>query len=724
MGLFNDKQISQTPGGVGQAVGQQGPPGPQGVGFKMTSHGNYDMDNKILFNVKTQDDVPEDSDYVTIKKDYESAVNKEYLNNHFLKRDKTGVFYDLRGLSIQNSEDFDQNSSNNKTLINKGYVDSSIHLANTMNRDHIETVKAEVDLKLDNKADLTTNNEQTFKSIINVPDFDDGYSNMSNVMNKGYIDSQDLQKADKTDVLLRNGVNKMSAPLDMNNQYINNLSTPSTHLRGANKAYVDLTALSVLGDNKMLSNLDMNKNTITNLQDPSVDSDAVTKKFAVDLVNQDKIKQSVIRKNVFSFTLNRSLWKTEFKTRNLSLIEKDFKIHHINLHLVSFEINREVKPETNGLIYWYRGRVSIDCGALNHGEYTIVCELFPHWNINTELFIQSTSINVGNKTDKNFSEYNKYLIHIHKNSDHGVLYIDIDFDKKHDVPTDFNNEWVPCYLIFYGVIGYVENVDSSVYDSFMYFENDNIYFEKIVNMNDKQIINVEAGTTDKSVVNLLQLKNEIKASQPKSYYNTIFEYFFDLLDPSEFTMSDSFGAVLSVLGSNLVFQNTKLLKEFKPRDGFTGVFIVNLTENVTGSDDWTIYIAFKYDYKPGDNKRIKIELGNDGSFDFPWLKLESGKLFLDYDLDVYSKQIRDAYIGEYLNLWYTKIAGQFRIAVCNNAMSIDQTFSGFNINTSNIKISSDYYVQRIGFSKTAFPINNKEYHKIQFLDKSEGIFFE
>ena len=149
-----------------------------------------------------------------------------------------------------------------------------------------------------------------------------------------------------------------------------------------------------------------------------------------------------------------------------------------------------------------------------------------------------------------------------------------------------------------------------------------------------------------------------------------------------------------------------------------------MNENVNGSDDWTIYIAFKYDYKPGDNKRNKIELGNDGSFDFPWVKLESGKLFLDYDLDVYSEQIRDAYIGEYLNLWYTKIAGQFRIAVCNNAMSINQTFSGFNINASNIKITSDYYLQRIGFSKTAYPINDKEYHKIQFLDKAKGVFFE
>ena len=201
-------------------AGIKGPRGEPGVGFKLTSSGDYDIDNKIMYNIKTQDDAPEDSDYDSIKKDYGSAVNKEYLRNNFLKRDsKTQTFFDLKGYSIQNSEIFNQNTANNLTLINKGYLDSSIHLANTMNRDHIETVKAEVDLKLANKADLTTNNEQTFKSIINVPNFDDGYSNMTNVMNKGYIDSQDLKKADKTDVLLINGVNKMSAPLDMNNQY-------------------------------------------------------------------------------------------------------------------------------------------------------------------------------------------------------------------------------------------------------------------------------------------------------------------------------------------------------------------------------------------------------------------------------------------------------------------------------------------------------------------------
>ena len=177
MGLFDGNHIANA---KTDSAGTQGPPG---VGFKQTSSGDFDMDNKILFNVKTQDDVPDDSDYITIKKDYQSVPNKEYLNNHFLKRDKTGVLYDLRGLSIQNSEDYDQSSWNSKTLVTKGYADM---------KDNLKADKTE----LAKKADLETSDEQTFKGILNVPDFDRGYSNMTNVMNKRYIDTNYMTKND------------------------------------------------------------------------------------------------------------------------------------------------------------------------------------------------------------------------------------------------------------------------------------------------------------------------------------------------------------------------------------------------------------------------------------------------------------------------------------------------------------------------------------------------
>ena len=322
------------------------------------------------------------------------------------------------------------------------------------------------------------------------------------------------------------------------------------------------------------------------------------------------------------------------------------------------------------------------------------------------------------------------LVQVHKRQQHpnDYLYVDIIMKMQSKYP------YIPklkCHLVIYGVESYQNTVPTSIFDELWYIENDEIAFNAPITMQNQTISGVADGSTDDECVNYKQL-NTLEATllgklgslQPKSYDNTIFEYFFDLLDSSKFIMSDSFGAVVSGLFGNLVFNPTKLLSDFDPKKGFITNFEINFNENVTGSDDWTMYIAFKYDYKTGDNKIIKINFENGSSFDFPWVKLESGKLFLDYDLDVYSKQIRDAYIGEYLNLCFVKIGNQFRIAVCNNAMSIDQTFSGFNINTSKLQISTGYYVQRIGFSKTAYPINGKEYHKIQFLDKTNGVFFE
>ena len=189
MGLFDGEHTAKRT----DSIGKQGPPG---IGFKQTSSGDYDIDNKIMYNIKTQDDVLDDSDYNSIKKDYGSAVNKEYLKNNFLKRDnKTKTFFDLRGYSIQNSEVYNPNNWNNKTITNKGYVDF---------RDNMKADKTD----LDKKADLTTENEQTFKGILNVPDFDSGYSNMSNVMNKKYID----QKLDMKTTVLQTLKSRLQVP--------------------------------------------------------------------------------------------------------------------------------------------------------------------------------------------------------------------------------------------------------------------------------------------------------------------------------------------------------------------------------------------------------------------------------------------------------------------------------------------------------------------------------
>ncbi|KAL9979986.1 hypothetical protein ACROYT_G008514 [Oculina patagonica] len=60
------------------------------IGFKLTASGDYDMDKKKIFGLKTQDDVAFDADLDTYAKDLGSAVNKRYIDSKdALKADKT-----------------------------------------------------------------------------------------------------------------------------------------------------------------------------------------------------------------------------------------------------------------------------------------------------------------------------------------------------------------------------------------------------------------------------------------------------------------------------------------------------------------------------------------------------------------------------------------------------------------------------------------------------------
>ena len=200
--------------------------------------------------------------------------------------------------------------------------------------------------------------------------------------------------------------------------------------------------------------------------------------------------------------------------------------------------------------------------------------------------------NINKVTTRVDDDHCRTLVQFHKNQQHGnnYLYQDIVMKMKPKQP------YVPklqCHLIIYGIKSYQSNVDSSVYDALWYIDNnEKLAFNTPITLQNQSISGVKDAKNDDDAVNYKQLNtleatllSKLGALQPKSYYNTIFEYFFDLLDPSKFIMSDSFGAVVSGLFGNLIFQTTKLLKEFKPRDGFTGVFIVNFNENVTESDD-------------------------------------------------------------------------------------------------------------------------------------------
>ena len=442
MGLFNDKQISQTPGGIRQ----QGPPGPQGAGFKISSHGNYDMSNKILFNVKTQDDISYDSDYNTLKKDYGSAVNKEYLKNNFLKRDKTGVYFDLRGYSIQNSEVYDPSSWSDTTITNKQYVDlkdneikattkaytdSTFHLSNTLNKDYIDTeihrVTSLTDVKLADKIDMKTTTPQAIKSRLQVPYYSASSTSDNDVPNIKYLSEKYLSLEAGGE--MQNSILFNSFIPDTRRQ-IHYLGDPKYLHSATNKIYVDsrdnlkadIDKVMLLdGSNSMGGDFDMGGHKITNIQDPSADSDAVTKKFMIENTTQSHVS-SIGQENVFDkFMTDHTYQLSEENDIELgALVTYQNSLHKVNKKAIS------IKLLLDGQKGYYSSRLGINMYTYNNDYYTMIIEIFYPNEIDkntVDIDIVSVYEIINKITTRVDDDHCRTLVQFHKNQQHGNNYL-------------------------------------------------------------------------------------------------------------------------------------------------------------------------------------------------------------------------------------------------------------------------------------------------------------
>ena len=121
----------------------KGEKGDPAIGFKLTPDGNYDLQNKKVFNLYSPDDYKVDDDYNTRIRDLKSTVNKEYFNNKFLKKDRDGNYFDLKGTVIKNSEPYYE-LHNDNDLVPKKYVDTEnskqdIAIADKTSKGYVDT---------------------------------------------------------------------------------------------------------------------------------------------------------------------------------------------------------------------------------------------------------------------------------------------------------------------------------------------------------------------------------------------------------------------------------------------------------------------------------------------------------------------------------------------------------------------------------------------------------
>ena len=293
--------------------------------------GNLDMGMKNILNVDTLNDYTNNSEK---DRDLKSAVNKQYLNTHFLKiMGKGDNDFNLGGQIIKNCEPYYDGLFDDNSLVSKAFVDAEI----------AKLPKPDINvLKLDGSKAMQG----------------DLYMNNNRILNAGKL------------VMVANN----NSEINMNDNKIKNVGDPFAAKDACNKRYVDVVGSNYLqkdGTSSMGGNLKMQDHRIIYLADPVNIQDAANKKYV-----DNKIKESeegsievVQQENVFKKVMDDD----EFK-------EDDNDIHKVgvrnkNFHLVNKK-TYEFKIDYDSSLGYYSTRLSIDLIYLPVGSYTMVYEMY------------------------------------------------------------------------------------------------------------------------------------------------------------------------------------------------------------------------------------------------------------------------------------------------------------------------------------------------------------
>ena len=270
MGIFNEHSSSSsfTTGGF-RTVPLQGAAGPQGIGFKLTQNGNYDIQNKKLVNVKQGAD-PND----VVTKSQIQLLDNAPGN---VQADKAVIYSNTgsvhtNSIYLQDTPD-GAGSSNDVRLLTEHQSYENIHLniPDLKNFDgHGGRAKSEI---------MVTSTEQhitgrkTFFDINALkPD------NNDQAANKKYVDDEikKIPSPDLSTYLKKYGTVEMTGNLDMGNQQITNLGANIQNTYDVvNLGFCDTKYLQKVSN----SDLDMDNHKIKDMAQPTDDNDAVNKHY-------------------------------------------------------------------------------------------------------------------------------------------------------------------------------------------------------------------------------------------------------------------------------------------------------------------------------------------------------------------------------------------------------------------------------------------------------------
>ena len=723
--------------------------------------GDFDNGGNNILKVENLTDYKDTDPYDYRVKDVKSVVNKEYLNEKFLKKvDKDGrEYYDLKQIVIKNSAPHDDGSYDNDTLVSKAFVQTEIN----------KLPKPATDLlKLDGSKAMTGNLDMDDHTITGIRSSAADHAaitvggakatylpllgdrSMQGNLNMGghaIINIKPFVEDDSS-----------QAPSDAQRNEVINFGYFHTE-RGELKRLINSVSSDALNrkdPDPMEDDIDMANHSIINLKDPqpSDSSYAASVNFVSKTVNDSnviingiidkKIQESeersiraVQQENVFEKVMVDDLFiLDDDDIHKVAVVDKDF--HKINQQTYQFKIDYDSS------IGYYSTRLSVNVVYLPIGYYTIVFEMYFSDKIDRDKItinalsgtLSVSKINTKLSADHTRSVINFYKGMIHPSDDE----LDIDIVLKNKAGQSYEAD-TQIYVVVYGVAGTQNDVDARLWDSYFYVDDKKIHFEASIDMVDKDIENVNNLSINNELnMNNRQIKNlgdgnensdGVNVKQLNGMETNITNYVtgeFGKVNPVLKNNSD----LIKFIYRNLIRNDSKLflIKELYFPDSVEGRTQNNYSyqTNSDNSGDVTFYLTFIHKATTSDSMIITIHW--DGGIHSIYIFVSKDRVVVSEnplinEPSLKSYNIPSYFKGKHVYLW---------IRIQNNVIKINfsgsRTISATHPNLVNmdenhsiIYVSdSPFTIERGLITKNIYNQNSNAYKDVREYEISEGTF--
>ena len=429
-------------------INSRGLRGLPGIGFKLDSNNDYDMQNKKLVNVKQGTN---NNDVVT-KSQLDGEIAKIPSSDTSLFVKKSGAT--MTGDLILQPQSYPIHGNTNKAL---SYSAARI----------IFLSKKEGGSMLQ---PLDMNNH----FITNIKD----PVNSDHGVNKKYVDNQLAKKLDK------------GAKIDMKNNAITNVKFPVNQKDVATVEYITNSQKNYLkldGTKSMSGDLNLNNNKIVNLQTDSKNSKSAVnvelmeneitnlRNLVTQKIHESQIINSGQKKDAFRYLMeNDDESSSESNIQVLGIVDFSKSPHQINKKAYQLRLLFQ-----KGSPNQYQSRLGFNLYKLPVGYYTFVVEWFPPEMSELSVAVQGTTISISNYATKTFENYTKTVVNFHRwgSSPPQFIYLDLQGS------VTFPSLLTIGHLIVYGVKETISNVDPSVYDTAFAIENGKMVMETDLSLN-------------------------------------------------------------------------------------------------------------------------------------------------------------------------------------------------------------------------------------------------